>query len=332
MIPSAFMVLDEMPLTPNGKVDRRALPAPDEARARDVDNYVVPRTPIEEMLADIFAGVLEVERVGVEENFFELGGHSLLVTQVISRIRESLNVELSVRAIFEYPTVAALATQVEAESRVGLETAPPLKRRERVGNTPLSFAQQRLWFLDQLEPGSSAYNVPVALRMTGALDVAALERTLTEICRRHEVLRTRFTVENGEPVQVIDEPMPFSLTVIEVEDEQRVRQLREEEAARPFDLAKGPLVRAQLLKLNEEEHALFFTMHHIVSDGWSMSVLIKEVGALYAAFVKASSRHCRNSPSSTPTTLSGSASGFKASSSNNSSLTGNGSWAGKCPC
>ena len=289
MIPSAFMLLEEMPLTPNGKIDRRALPAPDEARARDVDDYVAPRTPIEEMLADIFAGVLEVERVGVEENFFELGGHSLLVTQVISRIRESLNVELSVRAIFEYPTVAALAVQVEAESRAGREAPRQLARRESGVAATLSFAQQRLWFLDQFEPGSSAYNMPFALRLKGVLDVAALERAMTEVIRRHEVLRTRFAVEGGEPMQVVDEPAPFVLSIMEVGE--HVEQLIQEEASLPFDLETGPLVRARLLKLDEREQVLLFTMHHIVSDAWSMSVLIREVGALYNAY-----RHGEESP------------------------------------
>jgi amino acid adenylation domain-containing protein len=283
MIPSVFMLLEEMPLTPNGKIDRRALPAPDEARARDVDDYQAPRTPIEEMLADIFAGVLEVEHVGVEENFFELGGHSLLVTQVISRIRESLNVELSVRAIFEYPTVATLAAQVEAESRAGREAPPLLVRRESGVALPLSFAQQRLWFLDQFEPGSSAYNMPFALRLKGVLDVAALERAMTEVIRRHEVLRTRFVVENGEPVQVVDEPAPFVLSIMEVGNG-HVEQLIQKEASQSFDLEAGPLVRARLLKLDERDQVLLFTMHHIVSDGWSMGVLIREVGALYNAY------------------------------------------------
>ncbi|HEX8422520.1 MAG TPA: amino acid adenylation domain-containing protein, partial [Pyrinomonadaceae bacterium] len=256
MIPNTFVVLEEMPLTPNGKVDRRALPAPDETRGEAVDSYQAPRTPVEEMLTNIFAGVLHIARVGVEDNFFELGGHSLLATQVISRIRESLDVELPVRAIFEHPTAAGLAAQVEAESHAGYE-APTLEKRADDGAAPLSFAQQRLWFLDSFEPNSNAYNMPVALRLKGPLDVGALERTLTEVCRRHEALRTRFAIQDGEPVQVIDAPVPFSLIVTEVAEEaqeQRARQLIEAEAARPFDLAAGPLVRAQLLKLSEQEH------------------------------------------------------------------------------
>ncbi|HKV36650.1 MAG TPA: amino acid adenylation domain-containing protein, partial [Pyrinomonadaceae bacterium] len=284
MIPTAFMLLEEMPLTPNGKVDRRALPAPDQARAREVDDYQAPRTPIEEMLCDVFAGVLAVERVGVEDNFFELGGHSLLVTQVISKIRENLNVELPVRAVFEYPTVVGLATQVEAENRAGREAPRQLVRRSEIGAAPLSFAQQRLWFLDQFEPGSTAYNMPFALRVKGSLDVVALERALTEIVKRHEVLRTRFAVEEGEPVQIVDEPVPFVLPVVEVGDGQGLRQLIQDEASLPFDLSAGPLVRAKLLRISSEEQVLLFTMHHVVSDAWSMDVLIKEVGTLYGAY------------------------------------------------
>ncbi len=283
MVPSVFVMLDELPLTPNGKVDRRALPVPE----RSGDGYVAPRTPAEEMLAEIFADVLRVERVGVSENFFELGGHSLLATRVVSRVRTVFGVEVALRALFEQPTVAGLSEEVERLLRAGDATeVPPLVRREPGVAATLSFAQQRLWFLDQFEPGSSAYNMPFALRLKGALDVEAFERALTEVIRRHEVLRTRFATEGDEPVQIVDEPTPFLLRVIEVDEEQRVEELVQEEASLPFDLQAGPLVRAQLLKLGEAEYVLLFTMHHIISDGWSMGVLMREVGALYDAYAR----------------------------------------------
>jgi len=287
MVPSSFVFLSELPLLPNGKVDRRALPVPDEAR--DVDGSSAPRTPTEEMLAEIFADVLRVASVGVAENFFVLGGHSLLATRVVSRVRTAFGVDVALRTLFEQPTVAGLSEEIETLRQVGagLEV-PPLVRRESVEAAPLSFAQARLWFLDQFEPGSSAYNMPFALRLKGSLDVTAIERALSEVVRRHEVLRTRFAVEEGEPVQVVDEPAPFVLPVVQVseaqEQAQRVRQLIQEEASLPFDLETGQLVRAKLLKLSTAEHVFLFTMHHIVSDGWSMGVLMREVGTLYDTY------------------------------------------------
>ena len=230
-------------------------------------------------------------RVGVADDFFELGGHSLLATQVMSRVREAFGVEIALRELFERPTVKELGQSIERELRQGVgEGAPPIERRERVGELPLSFAQQRLWFIDQWEPGNDFYNMPVAIKLTGALDVGALERTLTEIVRRHEVLRTTFASEDGRPVQVIHPVAPVKLPLLELshlpaeEREERVSQSAQAEAAQPFDLSHGPLWRAQLLRLSESEHVVLFTMHHIVSDGWSNAVLIKEVGALYSAF------------------------------------------------
>jgi len=291
MIPTTFIQLEEMPLTPNGKVDRRALPAPDDTRGESRDSYQAPRTPIEEMLAGIFASVLRVTGVGIEENFFELGGHSLLATRVVSRVREAFGVELPLRSLFERATVAGLSEEVEALLRGGQElTVPPVRRREDGGAAPLSFAQQRLWFLDQLEPSSAFYNIPIAVRLRGALDIAALELTLSELNSRHEILRTTFKIVDEQPVQVIGAAEQARLPVLDLcglpeeRREPEVRRLIEAEASRPFDLAVGPLVRAQLLKLSEQEHVLLFTMHHIISDGWSMGVLIKEVAALYNAY------------------------------------------------
>ena len=288
MVPSAFVVLDSLPLTPSGKLDRKALPAPEYAA--DADRYVAPRTPVEEVLAGIWAEVLRLERVSAEENFFELGGHSLLATQLTSRIRAVFSVELPLRTLFEGPTVAELAGRVEELCRAELAVLPPVVPVERTGALPLSFAQERLWFLDRLEPGSTAYNIPVAWRLGGALDRAALERVLGEIVRRHESLRTVFAERDGAPVQMV---MPFGGFVLPVEDlsalgeadlEAAVRRRAGEEARRAFDLTAGPLFRAALLRLGAEDYVLLLSMHHVVSDGWSMGIFFRELSALYAAY------------------------------------------------
>ncbi|HEU4556634.1 MAG TPA: condensation domain-containing protein, partial [Longimicrobium sp.] len=229
--------------------------------------------------------------VGVEESFFELGGHSLLATRVVSRIRDVFAIELPLRALFERPTVAELAVRVEEMRRAELPVLPPVVPTERTGTLPLSFSQERLWFIDRLEPESTTYSIPAAWRLEGALDEAALERSLSEIVRRHETLRTVFREVDGSPVQVI---APFDGFVLPVEDlsglgeadrEAVVRHRVGEEAARPFDLAAGPLVRAGLLRLGAEDHVLLLSMHHIVSDGWSMGVLFRELSALYEAYL-----------------------------------------------
>ena len=291
MIPSAFVMLDELPLTANGKVDRRALPAPERGRVEAGTEYVAPRTPVEEMVAGIWAEVLGVERVGVDDNFFELGGHSLLATQVISRLKESLQVEVTLDKMFESPTVAAVAAVVEAAQQTAQSSDMALiPRVARDRNMPLSFAQQRLWFIDQLEPDSPFYNVTAAIRLKGKLDVAALDQTLNEIVRRHETLRTTFASVEGQPVQIIAPSMELKLSLVDLqhvaEDErnQTAQGLAVDEAKLPFDLSHGPLLRVTLLRLGAEEHIALLTMHHIVSDGWSMGVLIREVAACYESF------------------------------------------------
>jgi amino acid adenylation domain-containing protein len=291
MVPSAFVTLDELPLTPNGKVDRRALPAPDQARPDVEAAYVAPRTPAEEVIAGIWSQVLGVERVGVYDNFFELGGHSLLATQVISRVRGAFQVEAPLRSLFEGPTVAELAQGVEAGLRAGLGTqAPAIARVSREREIPLSFAQQRLWFLDQLVPGNPFYNLPEAVRLLGPLDAAALERSLQAVVQRHEALRTTFTTVDSQPLQVISPTQTVTLAAIdlrevpEIERETEAQHLARKEAQRPFNLAEGPLLRATLLRLGDEDHVALLSMHHIVSDGWSMGVLVREVGAFYEAY------------------------------------------------
>ncbi|HEY7770022.1 amino acid adenylation domain-containing protein, partial [Longimicrobium sp.] len=296
MVPSSFVLIDALPLTPNGKVDRGALPAPDTFGSRD-GRYVAPRTPAEERMAGIWAEVLSVERVGAEDNFFELGGHSLLATQLVSRVREAFRTELPLRAVFKAATLAELVGHVEEMRRAERSALPPVVPVDRNRPLPLSFAQERLWFIDRLVPGSAVYNIRVAWRLAGALDVPALERALGEIVRRHEALRTVFREVDGSPVQVIAPIGGFALPVEdlsglgEVDREAAARYRAGEDARQPFDLAAGPLFRAALLRLGTDDHVLLLSMHHIVSDGWSMGVLFREMSALYEAY-----REGRESP------------------------------------
>ncbi|RKH34336.1 condensation domain-containing protein, partial [Corallococcus llansteffanensis] len=247
--------------------------------------------PTEELLASLWTEVLHLERVGITEDFFALGGHSLLATQLVSRIRAAFGVEVPLRALFEAPTIAALAPRIEAARQARAFQAPPLVPAPRTGALPLSFAQQRLWFIDQLAPGASTYNIPSILRLEGELHLEALRQSLTELVRRHEALRTTFSETQGQPFQRIASPTDLPLPTVDLSplgeaalDE--ARRLASAEAQRPFDLASGPLVRALLLKLSPTEHVLVFTLHHIVSDGWSRGVLVREVAALYSAFAQ----------------------------------------------
>jgi amino acid adenylation domain-containing protein len=299
MIPAAFVMLDDLPLTPNGKVDRRALPEP-ELRPELSLTFVAPRTPIEEILASIWACVLGIEQVGVHDNFFELGGHSLLATQVISRVRDTMSVELPLRSLFEAPTVATLAQQVENSLHSGSSMqAEPLLPIPRSESIPLSFAQARLWFLDQLQPNSSFYNIPLALRLIGQLNIAALQSSINAIIQRHEALRTNFATQEGQPVQVIASTLNCQLQVVnllhlpESDREIEAQRLVNEQANRPFNLEREPLLRGTVLQLGETEYVLLLTMHHIISDGWSLGVFVRELTELYKAF-------CTGAPPSLP--------------------------------
>jgi amino acid adenylation domain-containing protein len=290
MVPAVFVMLETMPLTPNGKVDRKALPVLDHSRPELEREYVAPRTPVEQTLAEIWSTVLGIQRVGIHDPFFELGGHSLLAAQVISRIQEAFQIELPLRTLFEEPTVAGLAAQIEQVSREQTP-APSMIHADRSAELPLSLAQERLWFLDQLEPNRASYVIPTAVRLTGPLDAHLLERSLQEVVTRHESLRTTFTSSDGRPQQRIAPMWEIRMSVIDLESfaaadrEVEVVRLAEEEASQPFDLMTGPLVRASLLRLGPEEHVFLLTMHHIVSDGWSMGVLIKEIVAIYEAML-----------------------------------------------
>ncbi|MFE7048784.1 amino acid adenylation domain-containing protein, partial [Streptomyces californicus] len=278
MVPASFVTLDRLPLTPNGKLDRKALPAPTLSGAAEGRR---PRNPREELLAVLFADVLNVDRVGIDDNFFELGGHSLLATRLISRVRSAMGVEVPVRALFETPTVAGLAawTDQAGEARRALE---PMERPERV---PLSFGQRGLWFLNRLEGPSSTYNVPLVMRFSGPLDVPALRTALHDVVARHEGLRTLFREADGTPYQHIvpaDEAV-VDLITTDVDDERHLEAALAEAAQYHFDLVTELPIRCTLFRLGDEEHALLPLMHHIASDGWSETLLGDDLSIAYAA-------------------------------------------------
>ncbi|MFI2353022.1 amino acid adenylation domain-containing protein, partial [Streptomyces sp. NPDC019443] len=285
MVPATFTQLAALPLTPNGKLDRTALPTPDPSASSELEGFVAPAGEVEELLAGIWAQVLGVERVGVTDGFFDLGGHSLLATQVMSRIRELFGVELSLTALFDRRTVRALAVEVEGSSQGGV---PPVTAADRSQALPLSFAQQRLWFLNQLDPGSTEYNVALPVRLDGVLDVAALGAALDAVVARHEVLRTRLVAGGDGAYQVIDASAPYPLPVIDVSGSDdplgEAERLVTRDMAEPFDLEAGPLLRAALIRLGLGEHVLALAMHHVVSDEWSARILQQEVETLYEAF------------------------------------------------
>ncbi|HKY37862.1 MAG TPA: amino acid adenylation domain-containing protein [Polyangiaceae bacterium] len=288
MVPAAFATLDRLPITRSGKIDRRALPAPQAAG--DKAHYVAPSSPLEASLVDIWQRVLHIEGLSTDANFFELGGHSLLATQVISRIQAELALEVSVRDLFEAPTVARLAERLRG--RGTSQQRPQLvPRQQQVA--ALSFAQARLWFLDQLEPGSAASNMPVALRVVGKLDVPSLARALDQLVRRHSILRTVFISDaNGQPLQKAEDacrvPLQERAAPAGFDAEAWALEQALIEARRPFDLAKGPLFRASLLALGSESFVLLLSLHHIVSDGWSIGILVRELSLLYRAFERGS--------------------------------------------
>ncbi|HSF43598.1 MAG TPA: amino acid adenylation domain-containing protein, partial [Thermoanaerobaculia bacterium] len=291
MVPSAFVTLSSLPRTANGKIDRRSLPAPDLAAGSAERSSVPPRSLSELELVGLFEDLLGIRPVGVTDDFFELGGHSLLATRLMSRVRERFRAELPLRALFESPTVAALAERVDAAVREGeAVSAPPLVAVPRDRPLRLSFAQQRLWFLHQLDPGSPAYNLPQAFTVSGALDVAAFARALSEVVRRHEVLRTVFRMVDGEPRQVVLPAEPVPVPGVDLSDlaeepfQAMVRRLAREEAQTPFDLEQGPLLRCTVLLRSGLERVVLLTMHHVVGDAWSIGVLIRELSALYEAF------------------------------------------------
>jgi len=288
MVPAAYVRLERLPLTPNGKLDRKALPAP-EADAYSICGYEAPQGEMETILAAVWAEVLKVERVGRQDNFFELGGHSLLAVRVISRVRQALEVKVLLGDLFAQPVLSDFARNLEEAVQAKL---PPITVAERGERLPLSFAQQRLWFLAQIEGVSEAYHIPFGVRLKGRLDQSVLRQALNRIVARHEALRTTFVALEGQPVQRIAsvEDSGFHLVEHDLRNESDMQgdldQLTVGEARASFDLERGPLIRGRLIRLGEDEHALLITMHHIVSDGWSMGVMFNELSMLYGAFVR----------------------------------------------
>ncbi|MBE9229579.1 amino acid adenylation domain-containing protein, partial [Phormidium sp. LEGE 05292] len=292
MVPSAFVILEALPLTPSGKVNRRALPAPD-LLSEIADKFVAPRNSIEEKLALIWSQVLRLEKVGIHNNFFELGGHSLIATQVISRLPEAFGISLPLRSLFESPTIAQLSEVILRELKTGssliLPAILPVSTRQDI---PLSWAQERLWFLHHLEGESGAYTMPFAMRLVGNLNIKALEQAVEAMVRRHEVLRTRFEIKHDKPIQVIAPDIAITLPVVDLQNVadpwQQVEQLAIEEAYKPFDLAKDPVLRVKMWQVATDEYVLLIVIHHIAADGWSIGVLNRELSAHYRAITTGS--------------------------------------------
>ncbi len=293
MVPSAFVFLHELPRNPNGKIDRKRLPAPEANGYASSETFVAPQTEVERQLAEIWAKVLGVGRVGRYDNFFELGGHSLLAMQVSSRVLEAFQIELPVRRVFESPALAELAAVIEQRQQAltakDEKKLPAITRRATNEALPLSFAQQRLWFLDRFEPGAVIYNIPLVMRILGKLDIAAVEWSLNEIVRRHEALRTTFGAVAGQPIQLVASASHMPLEIVSLQTlpkpqrEAEARRLATQETKRPFDLEKGPLLRTTLLRMDATENVLILTVHHIVFDGWSLEMFMRELKALYEA-------------------------------------------------
>ena len=289
MVPTAYVTLDALPRTPNGKVNRRALPVPDSTDT-PAHRHVAARTTTEELLVGMWMDVLAVERVGVHDHFFELGGHSLLATQIVSRIRSAFHIDLPLRTVFECPTISELAAAVDdLRSRESELQAPPLVPILREGPMPLSFAQQRLWFLAQLEPDSWFYNLSFGIRLTGPMDVAALQHSFLQVSRRHDMLRTTFSRLDGRPVQRIAGDVTVPFTMVDVSSpagiglEEEIRRLATEEAQRAFDIEQGLLWRVLVLRISEQDHVLLVTLHHVIADGWSLNLLLGDMVSAYGA-------------------------------------------------
>ena len=292
MVPSSFTILSSLPRTTSGKVDRKALPEPDEIPFDINQSFIAPATPIQEILAGIWEQILKISGVGINDNFFQIGGHSLLATQVASRIRSIFKIEFDLRLMFNFPTIFELSKEIESIARIRSFYLPPIKRMDNKKSVviPLSYAQQRLWFLYQLAPDSPSYNVHLAFRLNGKLDVNAIKQSLFEMVKRHEILRTIFSSIDGRPIQIVEDSL---IPEIIEQDLRHIQNNEREDKAynlatlliqTPFDITKGPLFRAGLYRLNNDEFIAVLVMHHIISDGWSMGIMVEEIATLYNAY------------------------------------------------
>jgi amino acid adenylation domain-containing protein len=300
MVPSSFVSLNALPLTPNGKIDRNALPPPDGGQPLLDQGFVEPRMEIEELVAQVWREVLKLEKIGIYDNFFELGGHSLLAVQIVSRLRNTFRQEIPLRVFFEAPTMADLTKRIEKFVRKGRSaTRPPIVPVPRDKPLPLSLNQEQLWNVNQMIPGTHFFNMPYVYHLNGGLNIAALEKALDEIITRHEALRTIFAEVDGNPVQVIKRGVRCQLVFIDVRSQsvddvaQQATGLTLEERNKPFDLAVGPLFRTKLVRLTDVNYLLLVTMHHIISDQWSMKIFRRELAAFYEA-------HCQGHPLALP--------------------------------
>ncbi|MEL4898615.1 amino acid adenylation domain-containing protein [Crocosphaera sp. Alani8] len=287
MIPTVWVPLEELPLNPNGKVDRKALPIPDQVDTISETIYVAPCTPVEELIVSIWQEELNVKPIGIHDNFFELGGHSLIAAQIVSKLRQTVSIELSLQSLFENPTVSQLAQKISLANN-NLDISQ-IKSITRQGDLPLSFTQQRLWFLDQLEGANAAYNLFGGLRLIGELDFEALSKSINAIIERHESLRTTFEMKQGQPVQIInDSPSGHYLDVkiLEINQNSNIQELIDQEIRNPFDLSKDSLIRVSIIPLEKYENILLLTMHHIISDAWSIEIFIKEFLVLYQSYIE----------------------------------------------
>ena len=296
MVPAAFVKLDEMPLTPNGKINRRALPEPDMSLIGE--EYVAPRNEVEKKLAEIWSHVLKIDqdKVGIHDNFFHLGGHSLLAIQLVARIHAKLNCDMSIKNLFDKPKLMDLATFVEHKIREGTGVVySPIKKTKLLsdGNT-MSFAQERLWFLDQFEGSRNHYNIPMVARMSGKLNVQVLEKSLNQLVARQASFRTVFAKnEAGIGVQQIVNKLEVNLSVEQCDAKAKGKALEKlikdevnKEISTPFDLVKGPLFRFRLIQVKSGEYVFIFNHHHIISDGWSIDIILKELSEFYQANIE----------------------------------------------
>ncbi len=285
MIPYAIVLLDEFPLTPNGKIDRKNLPLPDTLNDNEIT--AMPRNTNEEIIANIWKDILKINQIGIKQNFFEIGGHSLLATQVVSRINESFNIQLPIKYIFEYPTIASLSKEIEKYKSNGTNNLPTITKVNRDINLPLSFSQKRLWFLNELKPNDPSYNITSAFKISGNLNIEILSESIKLIIQRHEILRTVFIDNHGQPAQKILDEINFEIKVkdftnlSEKEAETKAKEIAFNEGRVVFNLAKGPLLKSTLIKLNDSNSIMVFTIHHIIADGWSIPILIKEIAEYY---------------------------------------------------